>query len=118
MEIKNGLIVGTCDDDCKVFGSALLVGQNEIQPYGVFADESIWEADIETEPREFDDTESAAIIRGICSYLDGSFDMVLSRAPSLGVRKQAKIQELSVDRVEAARYLRDIALKLRAESSL
>lgn len=117
MEIKNGLIVGTSEDDGEVFGPSLLVGQNEIQSEGIFADESIWEADIETEPRDFDDAETDAIIRGLCSYLDGSFDLVLARAPSLGVRKQIKLQELSVKRVDAAQYLRDIALKLRAESS-
>ncbi len=119
MYIKERQIVGESEQDGIVLGRSLLVGQNRIEVkqkdgthglglYGVFEDESIWDATIEIEPRLFDRAESLAVIRGLCNYIDSSFDSVVAN----GIRKHTQLQQLSVEREVAGQYLRDIALEL------
>jgi hypothetical protein len=121
MYIEARQIVGESEKDGIVFGRSLLVGQNRIITeerdgiqglgvYGDFEDESIWEATIETEPRTFDDSESLAVIRGLCAYIDSSFNSIVFNTN--GYRKQTQLQRLSVDQGVAGQYLRDIALEL------
>lgn len=122
MYIEARQIVGESEKDGIVFGRSLLVGQNRIiteerdgvygpgAVYSDFEDESIWEATIEEKPRTFDEAESLAVIRGLCTYIDSSFNSVVFNTN--GYRKEAQLQRLSVDQGAAGQYLRDIALEL------